>query len=166
MLERSIHEEVDNALDRLPGCNPIQVGPEDATQMTDCGAQTEIGDPIHYYTDMTGSGWAWMGCTVDNQGGSRVIDGDNTKADDLTVESCLEFCGDGGFSIAGLENGEECWCGDSVSDENMPKVIPMGNCLTACTGDESQNCGGYGYIGLYQECGTDCTNLQYPPVPH
>ena len=164
ILERSVHEDVDNVLDTLPGCNPISAGPEDAEPVTGCGATDEIGTPIHYYKDMTAEGWAWMGCTVDSQA-SRVLTGASTNADDLTIESCLQFCGDGGFSIAGVENANECFCGDSVAEESMPKVTPMGNCLSPCTGDASENCGGHGFLGLYKECSSDCTNLEYPPVP-
>jgi hypothetical protein len=164
ILERSVHEEIGPVLEALPGCNPVQPGPQDAEQVKDCGATTEIGEPIHLYTDMTESGWAWIGCTGDNQGGVRVLTGDDTNEDDLTVESCLKFCGDGGFSIAGVENGSECYCGDSLAN-GKPSALPMGECFTPCVGKDSENCGGYGYIGLYQECASSCSNLQYPRPP-
>lgn len=162
ILERSIHEEVGPVLETLPGCNPVQPGPENAEQVTDCGATTEIGKPIHYYTDMTESGWEWIGCMPDNQGGKRVLNGANTGEENLTVESCLRFCGDEGFSIAGLENSNECFCGDSLTDGLKPTAMPMGKCLSPCAGDSSENCGGFGYIGLYKECASSCSNLEYP----
>ena len=116
ILERSVHEEVGPVLEALPGCNPVQPGPENAEKVTGCGATTEIGKPIHYYTDMTESGWAWVGCTQDNIDGVRVLEGASTSGDDLTVESCLQFCGEEGFTMGGVEYANQCFCGDSIAD--------------------------------------------------
>jgi hypothetical protein len=65
MLEPSIDEQVYGHLPALPGCNPIQSGPGEATVMTGCGAPTTIGTPQHYYTDLTSMGWKWIGCGLD-----------------------------------------------------------------------------------------------------
>lgn len=165
ILERSIHEEVGPVLEALPGCNPVQPGPENAEKVADCGATTKIGEPIHYYTDMTESGWEWIGCTPDNQDGVRVLDSASTSEEDLTVESCLKFCGEEGFSIAGVENAGECYCGDSIPDGSKPTAMPMGECFSPCAGNAGENCGGYGYIGLYRECASSCSNLKYPRPP-
>ncbi|KAL2871609.1 uncharacterized protein BJX67DRAFT_377362 [Aspergillus lucknowensis] len=45
ILEPSIDEKVNGWLDALPGCNPVQAGPEDAKATKDCSAPTEIGEP-------------------------------------------------------------------------------------------------------------------------
>ncbi|KAJ5974956.1 hypothetical protein N7481_008663 [Penicillium waksmanii] len=167
LLEQSIDEEVGGWLDALPGCNPIQPGPNDATIFTNCGAPTQIGSPRHYYTDVTTKlGWEWIGCTVDNAGGIRILTGSSSRGPDMTPEKCIQNCKADGYKIAGLENSLECYCGNILDPANEPKTTPMGNCLYPCSGDSGQNCGGYGFIGLYQECNGDCQNLQYPVVPH
>jgi hypothetical protein len=166
IVERSIDEQVDGWLDALPGCNPIQDGPSDAHVVTGCNAPTQIGQPLHYYTDLTGKGWQWMGCTQDNVGGVRVLTGSMTGISDMTPEKCVDVCNAAGYSIAGVENQHECFCGNNVPANMMPTVTPMGNCLMTCAGDELQNCGGYGFIGLYQKCQGNCNNMQYPVVPH
>ncbi|GLI75920.1 hypothetical protein PoHVEF18_004186 [Penicillium ochrochloron] len=166
IVERSIDEQVDGWLDALPGCNLIQDGPSDAHVVTGCNAPTQIGQPLHYYTDLTGKGWQWMGCTQDNVGGVRALTGSMTGISDMTPEKCVDVCNAAGYSIAGVENQHECFCGNNVPANMMPTVTPMGNCLMTCAGDELQNCGGYGFIGLYQKCQGNCNNMQYPVVPH
>ncbi|KAL4936958.1 hypothetical protein BDV06DRAFT_203905, partial [Aspergillus oleicola] len=170
MLEPSIDEAVSGWLSALPGCNPIQPGPNDAKPVSNCSAPTAIDNPQHYYTDVTETlSWKWLGCTRDNVNGERVLDASSSSGDDMTVQKCINTCQKDGYTIAGLEYSRECYCGNSVQEDKMPKAEPMGKCLSPCSGDESQNCGGYAYIGLYQACGDggqgECKNLQYPGVP-
>jgi hypothetical protein len=167
ILEPSINERTEGWLDALPGCNPIQPGPEDARPVLGCGAPTTIGEPLHYYTDLTGShGWEWVGCTRDNVGGQRILVGSFSGISDMTPARCVEKCIADGYSIAGVENSHECFCGNSVAEDKMPLVTPMGKCLQPCAGDSLQKCGGVGFIGLYRRCEGGCNNLQYPVVPH
>ncbi|KAL2857598.1 hypothetical protein BJX68DRAFT_263161 [Aspergillus pseudodeflectus] len=166
ILERSIDEQIEGWLDELPGCNPIQAGPEDAKPVANCDAP-KLGDPVHYYTDLTGShDFEWVGCTQDNVGGQRVLTGSSGGISDMTPAKCVEKCVADGYTFAGVENSHECYCGNGVAEDKMPMVTPMGNCLRPCAGDSLQNCGGYGFIGLYRKCGGGCSNLQYPVVPH
>ncbi|KAL4930445.1 DUF1996 and WSC domain-containing protein [Aspergillus undulatus] len=167
MLEPSIDEQVSGWLDALPGCNPVQPGPDDAKSITTCSAPTAIDRPQHYYTDVTGSlNWAWIGCARDNVDDQRVLSESSSTGDDMTVQKCIQTCRENGYIYAGLEYARECYCGNSIEESKMPKAEPMGKCLSKCSGDESQNCGGYAYIGLYKACGgKECENLQYPGVP-
>lgn len=87
-----------------------------------------------------------LGCYKEPEGGRAVVGfmyGDNA----LTVESCVAECSDRGYSIAGAEFGRECWCGNSLSVE----AEKLGDefCGMRCIGDESQLCGGVGYIVVY-----------------
>ncbi|KAL2871608.1 WSC domain-containing protein [Aspergillus lucknowensis] len=70
----------------------------------------------------------------------------------MTARKCFKTCEADEYTYAGLER--ECYCGNSMDPENGPAIAPMGNCLTPCSGDSSQNCGGSGYIGLYRACGS------------
>lgn len=141
-MEPSIDEQVGGWLTALPGCNPIQPGPYDATVRTGCRAPTQIGLPQHYYTDVIGElGWEWIGCAVDNAGGVRILSGSSPAGFDMTVEKYISNCKAAGYTIAGLENSRECYCGNSIDPAKKPSVTPMGNCLYPCSGSHSQNCG-------------------------
>ncbi|KAH1434190.1 hypothetical protein KXX32_000683 [Aspergillus fumigatus] len=165
LLEPSIDEKLDGWLDALPGCNPVQPGPDDAVQVKNCAAPG-IGEPQHYYTDVTKElGWAWIGCARDYINFEHILAESSSSSDDMTVQKCIQTCKKGGYTYAGVEYSRECYCGNSIAPEKMPSVSPMGKCLHPCSGDPSQNCGGSGYIGLYQECGSSCDNLEYPAVP-
>ncbi|KAL4865901.1 hypothetical protein BDV12DRAFT_210787 [Aspergillus spectabilis] len=165
LVEPRIDETIDGWLDALPGCNPVQPGPEDATPAKNCNA-TGIGEPQHYYTDVTEElEWAWIGCARDNVNFERVLTGSSSSGDDMTVQKCIQKCEKDGYTYAGLEYSRECYCGDSIDADKMPSVSPMGKCLSPCSGDSTQNCGGSAYIGLYQACGSSCDNLEYPVVP-
>ncbi|KAL2865308.1 DUF1996 and WSC domain-containing protein [Aspergillus lucknowensis] len=127
ILEPSIDEKVTGWLDALPGCNPVQAGPEDAKPIKDCGAPTEIGKPQHYYTDVTGElEWAWIGCTRDNVDGQRVLSEASSSGDDMTVQKCIRACEADEYTYAGVEYARECYCGNSIDSANEPAVAPMG----------------------------------------
>ncbi|KAL3477089.1 hypothetical protein BJX99DRAFT_128959 [Aspergillus californicus] len=166
LLEPSINEKLGGWLDALPGCNPIQSGPEDAKAVKNCTAPTDISDPQHYYTDVTKElEWAWIGCARDNVNGERVLSESSSSGDDMTVQKCIKTCKADGYTYAGLEYSRECYCGNSIEPDLLPSVAPMGKCLDPCSGNSSQNCGGSAYIGLYEACGSICENLEYPSVP-
>ncbi|KAL2282360.1 hypothetical protein FJTKL_10968 [Diaporthe vaccinii] len=64
-----------------------------------------------------------------------------------TIEKCLTACEIEGYCLAGLEYGHECWCGNVVQGEVRP--VPDSYCNFPCSGDYDENCGGYGFMGLY-----------------
>ena len=64
-----------------------------------------ISDAVlaNYYTDVTQSlGWEYTGCAFDSIS-TRTLDGSNESKDDMTVETCINFCSAAGYSYAGLE---------------------------------------------------------------
>lgn len=158
-----VDEPVSGTLDRLPGCNPVQSGPGNAQQQSGCGATTKISAPAWPYTDMTGSRrYKYLGCAQDANGRSRTLDGASRASDDMTIESCLDFCDDKGFRYAGLEYKRECWCGNDVADDRAPVTGILGVCEMPCQGDDSQICGGSGGLSLYKKCdeGAACENAK------
>jgi hypothetical protein len=99
-----VDEVIGPVVDALPGCNPVTYGPEEATP-SKCDGTTVITDAVltNYYTDVTQSlGWEYAGCAFDNIA-TRTLDGSNESQDDMTVEACISFCSDAGYSYAGLE---------------------------------------------------------------
>ncbi|KAI9819673.1 MAG: hypothetical protein M1832_003907 [Thelocarpon impressellum] len=157
----SVDEQVHGVLPALPGCNPVQAGPADATPQSGCGAPTTIGQPQSFFTDLTVSKkWAYLGCGKDVAFKARTLSGDNEAKDDMTVEKCVDFCSGKGFSYAGLEFARECFCGNDLPADRAPTPGIMGNCMSKCAGDATEYCGGYGVISLYKKCDGTCQNAQ------
>ncbi|KAJ5773675.1 hypothetical protein N7457_008571 [Penicillium paradoxum] len=93
LVEPSVEEQAGGWLPALPGCKPTQSGPNNAALKTGCGAPTEIGSPLHYYTDLTDElGWEWIGCAVDNAGAVRTLTGSSLGGSDMTVKKCISNC--------------------------------------------------------------------------
>lgn len=160
----SVHEKTFGVLPALPGCNPVQKGPAKAVKQTGCGAPTTIGKPILPYTDVKSRGFKYLGCAPDIAGKSRTLPSNQLNdMEGMTVERCVDHCRTSGYTIAGLEYSQQCFCGNSIPQGRSPDPKRMGNCDMPCTGDDSQICGGAGQISLYQKCGTgSCENAGVP----
>jgi hypothetical protein len=161
----SIDEQVSGTLDALPGCNPVQAGPERAVQQTTgCTVSNTIGKPQAYFTDLTQTKqWSYVGCGTDSIY-ARKFTGARTSGDTMTVETCVDFCSGKGFSVAGTEYGRECYCASTIPSEAAPVPGYMGNCMMPCAGDAGEYCGGAGTISLYQKCTGSCQNVQFGVV--
>lgn len=161
-IPAEVDEVVSGVLAALPGCNPIQPGPEVAVQQSGCGATTTIGPALLPYVDLTVSkGFEYIGCGTDVAFQTRTLSGASTAGPNMTVEYCVDYCVGEGFSIAGVEYTDECYCGDSVPSDRAPTAGLMGDCTMPCAGDSSENCGGAQLISLYQKCDGTCENVQY-----
>lgn len=55
----------------------------------------------------------------------------------LTRKKCLLMCAYGEFQFAGVEYGNECWCGNKINNIKL-----NGTCDFPCAGDSSETCGG------------------------
>ncbi len=129
-------------------------------QQTGCGATDTIGTPQTYFTDLTATKkFKYLGCGTDSIS-ARALSGDRQSNDQMTAENCVDFCTGKGFSIAGLEYGRECYCGNSIAPKSQPIPGVMGTCTMKCAGDPEEYCGGYAAISLYQKCDGTCENAE------
>lgn len=65
-----------------------------------------------------------------------------------TVDGCADACNVSGYKIAGMQNGNECWCGNSM--QNFAAQVVDMSCQYSCPGgDQSQVCGGIDRLSLY-----------------
>ena len=154
-----IDEDIQGPFAKLPGCNPVQKGPDRAQIIKTCdGNNATIGEGKAFFKDLTSSGWGYQGCGLDNYY-NRALTGARTSQDSMTNEQCVKFCGDKGFSIAGSEYGKECYCANSIPTSAQPVPGVVGNCDMPCAGDATQKCGGAGTMNIYQKCsGSSCSN--------
>ncbi|XP_038054938.1 CUB and sushi domain-containing protein 3-like [Patiria miniata] len=82
----------------------------------------------------------------------------NTACDSsiMTVEICIEICcTDNDFVYAGVEAGDECYCGDAAADYNRIGRLPEVLCNTQCSGNPEQSCGSDYKIDVY-DCSSGC----------
>lgn len=108
LIPRSVDEPFSGVLDALPGCNPIQSGPEPATAQSGCGAPTTYGKPDSFFTDLTSSkSWEYVGCGTDIAFKARTLPNASKAGPDMSVTKCVDFCEGKGFTYAGLEYANE-----------------------------------------------------------
>ncbi|PWW78338.1 WSC-domain-containing protein [Tuber magnatum] len=157
MVPPRVEEQTTGWLDKLPGCNPVQPGPERAIQYTNCGAQEKIGAPTKYYTDVSAKNWEYVGCVLDNLT-SRTFP-EREDFNDLTVEKCIDYCVSKGFEWAGMEYGRECYCGKSAPPQDR---MGYSRCTTPCAGDDKQYCGAAQRLSTYKAKGPGSNTFGTP----
>lgn len=101
-------------------------------------------------TSATGlpSGWAYRGCYEDNIGGLRsmlVQENDNST---MTVESCIGQCLSLGYTVAGMEYSDQCFCDDYVRN-NASLASSDSQCAMTCAGNVNEICGGPNLLSVY-----------------
>jgi len=140
----SIAEQTSGWLKKLPGCNPIQSGPNKAVSQPNCAPVT-IGPKQKFSTDVTSKGWAYIGCAYDALNDRTLPYRYATPS--MTVPKCIDHCNGKGYTFAGLQYGEECWCGNTVA----PGKLGAMKCTMPCAGDDTQFCGGPVKLSLYKK---------------
>jgi len=60
-------------------------------------------------------------------------------AGSVTIQGCANFCRDGGFDFAGLQNGSQCFCDNAFGSLG---AATEAECNTPCYGDQTTMCGG------------------------
>jgi len=132
-------------------CNATCVG--DSTEI--CGGS----DRLSIYWDGTTqvqptivqsvNDWRFQGCYNDTNT-ARVLTVE-VPQNNTSVESCTEACHAGGYSMAGLEFAQQCFCDHAI--QNRGQKVDSGHCVLACYGNTTEICGGvdslvvYNYIG-------------------
>ncbi|PPR01863.1 hypothetical protein CVT24_001344, partial [Panaeolus cyanescens] len=78
-----------------------------------------------------------------------------TSVDNMTIESCLDFCASGGFTFAGVEFARECFCDNVIESPGVP--ISSSSCNMACTGNSAEICGGPDAINVFSHSAAPTT---------
>lgn len=106
-IPRSIDENVTGPMPALPGCNPVEIGPETAVNYAATCNITSASSTATYFTDLTTSKqWGYIGCGTDNVR-TRTFNGATQHNDTETVEQCVDFCSAQGYIYAGLEGSTQ-----------------------------------------------------------
>ena len=74
----------------------------------------------------------------------RVLPVHQFSKDDNKKSVCIAACE--GFKYAGVENGNQCFCGDILPAAALKRA---GECTRVCPGDQSEMCGGSWRINIF-----------------
>jgi Glyoxal oxidase N-terminus/WSC domain len=92
------------------------------------------------------SGWVSQGCYSDDVNdrslGTAIYGYGSTNS----IEVCTAQCKKGGFTLAGVEYGGECYCDNKLGADSVKSTA----CNMACSGDATETCGGPGALNLYK----------------
>ncbi|WRT70456.1 uncharacterized protein IL334_007454 [Kwoniella shivajii] len=89
----------------------------------------------------------YLGCFQDSGSNIAFPNYYSYTVNPMSVEICKQSCLELGYSYAGVENGNQCRCGN-----NVPKTTQyVGNlyCNKACSGNSSETCGAGGFLEAY-----------------
>nr|XP_019007470.1 uncharacterized protein I206_07728 [Kwoniella pini CBS 10737]OCF46251.1 hypothetical protein I206_07728 [Kwoniella pini CBS 10737] len=90
--------------------------------------------------------YSYQGCIMEVNG--RALTENSLVDDSMSIETCTSFCQSNGFSLAGLEFGNECYCGNSFSNGGSASTLST-QCYMKCAGNKGENCGGPNAIALW-----------------
>ncbi|KAJ3558452.1 hypothetical protein NM688_g919 [Phlebia brevispora] len=113
----------------------------------DCDVTT--GDPpvlndVYYLP----SWWADWGCALDN-GTHLLSDVIVNILPGNTPQSSLNLCSELGYSMGGMENGDECYCGTAPLEPWSP-ADGLDTCVTRCPGNYLYTCGGPSLMQVFE----------------
>jgi len=94
------------------------------------------------------NGWTSVGCYTDAVG-ARTLAVAQFLAGAMTVDACTSACAAGGYSLAGVEYGGECFCDSQLRNGGGPAPDGDAQCNMPCNGNAAQMCGGPGRLNLY-----------------
>ncbi len=92
----------------------------------------------------TSSAPGFVGCFADSA--TRDLPYTVTgQATNMTIEQCRSACYASGYTYAGVEDGNQCFCGDSYGSQGTAT-----DCTSWCNGDTLEVCGGAGANAVWQ----------------
>ncbi|KAJ3928765.1 MAG: WSC domain-containing protein [Lentinula lateritia] len=116
-----------------------------------CGGSDNIliytnGQPAPVIVQDVGQ-WSYEGCFTDSVAMRDLSVGLDVPAG-VTAASCTAACQTENFVFAGLENGQECWCGSTLGNTSIH--VGDDDCRAVCTSDHSEYCGAANRLAVYQ----------------
>ncbi|GKT55210.1 wsc domain-containing protein [Colletotrichum tofieldiae] len=113
------------------------------------GTPQTFQPPVPQKSGFNGS-WAYQGC-LSYEGTQRPFKWQVLFPGINNANMCLDRCSSFGYSAAGLEYGEECYCGDPANIAPPSKVsfVDETQCNIVCPGNQSSICGGGARLSTY-----------------
>jgi hypothetical protein len=105
--------------------------------------------------------WVYKGCLMDQTPRSlpeQIIYKTTNQA-----SVCLSLCAEYGYNAAGMEYGEECYCGDKGDPGAAGAVfVAESECGVVCPGNARYMCGAGNRLSYYEWEGTPIVTYGYP----
>ncbi|OBZ65507.1 putative fungistatic metabolite [Grifola frondosa] len=136
----------------VPSKSSSPAAPPPSTTSSSAATATSSGSSVP-------AGWTAAGCVSDN--GARTLNGYSFATDELTLNSCLSTCASQGFSMAGMEYGRECYCGNTFANGGGA-ALAASSCNFPCAADKANTCGGNWALSLYKQGSVDIAQLPAP----
>jgi hypothetical protein len=109
------------------------------------------------------SDWTYQGCITEGPNGAKVFPWKLANSTGNSPEWCLGKCQEYGYMAAGMEYGEECYCGDLEGIQQQGSVqVAESECSTPCPGDPTAICGQGNRLTWYKWTGDPLYVWQYP----
>ncbi|WVQ93270.1 hypothetical protein IAU59_000336 [Kwoniella sp. CBS 9459] len=117
------------------------------------------------------TGWTYQGCIAEGSVG-RALNFTATNylaKGSNTGEVCARQCAILGYSIAGTEYSEQCYCGNSFTNGASGNIIDTltdgtGQCNYPCPANTAQMCGGANRLSIYSSLATLPSTVSVPGV--
>lgn len=132
---------------------PYPVDDDEVVVTVTMTVTTYVDGPSPTSTASNVAGWTALGCWSDDlsarvlSGATMVPVGNNA----VTSTGCIAACESKGFTMAGTEYGQECYCGNSLVGSTQKDASV---CNMNCQGDTSQVCGGRLALNVFQKSST------------
>ncbi|KAG9240976.1 WSC domain-containing protein [Calycina marina] len=94
-------------------------------------------------------GWTNQGCWVDGVNG-RILSNQLNDDPVMTLQSCANKCSTAGYTIAGMEYGQQCFCDNFVYNGGV-LAASQADCNQPCAGNPAQSCGSGGRLTMYSK---------------
>jgi len=97
------------------------------------------------------SGWSYRGCYTDSVSARTLANalGVTGGPSVMTVELCQSTCHSAGYSLAGVEYSDECYCDNQLENGGGPAPDGNAQCNMKCDGSSTETCGGSNRLSLY-----------------
>ncbi|KAF4830329.1 WSC domain-containing protein [Colletotrichum tropicale] len=125
------------------------------------GTPQTYAPPAPQRSGLNGS-WTYEGCVTDNVNNKRTFATQTIFAGTMTAGMCLDACAKFGYMAAGLEYGEECYCGDPANIVTAGATfVDESRCSISCAGNATGICGGLAVMSTYFWTGPALYNWTY-----
>ncbi|KAF9879202.1 copper radical oxidase [Colletotrichum karsti] len=144
------------------GGNPAKMcGGGNRMTIVSKGTPQTFAPPVPQKSGLNGT-WTYEGCVTDNVNNQRTFPTQTIYAGTLTAGLCLDACAKFGYMAAGLEYGEECYCGDPANIAAVGATfVDESRCSISCAGNATGICGGLAVMSTYFWTGAPLYNWTY-----
>lgn len=127
------------------------------------GPLAAYGVPAAQTTGLPGN-YQYVGCMTDVGAANRTLFWQSILTSTNDAQTCLTACAAYGYNAAGMEYGDECYCGDVGDPAKVgATLVPDAQCNIVCSGNPQTICGGNNLLSYYTwTTGTPLHTFSYP----